>query len=195
MDSSDPERLHAGRFGESAPLLAAHLGAGTRAKRWPIGAWRLLLERFLDDGWRIVIVGGPDDIELGGLVAAHPELLDLTGRLAVTQTAALLERADLFIGADSAPAHLAACAGVPSVVLFSGTNDARQWRPWSRLSLVLASKVRCRPCHRKVCPLANHPCMTGLRPEAVHGAAIRWWSRLNRGELPRVHRQIERAHP
>ena len=29
----------------------------------------------------------------------------------MTETAALLERADLFIGSDSGPAHLAACAG------------------------------------------------------------------------------------
>jgi heptosyltransferase-2 len=180
----DPEQLHAGRFGDLAPLLAVHLGAGTVAKRWPISAWRELMKRFLSEGWRVVVVGGPDDLELATDLPRDRDLLDLTGKLAVTQTAALLERADLFIGADSAPAHLAACARTPSVVLFSGTNEARQWRPWSRRSLVLRERVRCRPCHRKTCPLAGHPCMSGIAPLRVHQVAKRWWARLHGSESP-----------
>ena len=114
-----------------------HLGAGTRAKRWPIAHWDDLIGRFLRDGWRVVVVGGSDDAGLAARLAPHEAMRDWTGRLAVTETTALLERADLFLGADSGPAHLAACAGVPSVVLFSGTNRVGQWRPWSRRSLVL----------------------------------------------------------
>ncbi|CAN5916156.1 N/A [soil metagenome] len=180
----EAEHLHAGRFGAMAPLLAVHLGAGTAAKRWPKPHWDDLLGRFLQDGWRVVIVGGPDDADRAEGISSHENLRDWTGRLAVTETTALLERADLFIGADSGPAHLAACAGVPSVILFSGTNRARQWRPWSRRSLVLKHRVACRPCHHKTCPLANHPCMTGLDPDRVYQAARRWWARLHRAESP-----------
>ena len=176
--------LHAGRFGASAPLLAVHLGAGTAAKRWPPPAWKELLGRFLADGWRIVVVGGPDDAGAASGLEPHANLRDWTGTLSVPRTAAFLERADLFIGADSGPSHLAACAGVPSVILFSGTNRAAQWRPWSRRSLVLKHDVPCRPCHHKVCPLADHPCMTGLTPDRVYRAARRWWARLHREESP-----------
>jgi len=63
---------------------------------------------------------------------------------------------------------------VPSVVLFSGTNLRRQWRQWSRRTLVLHSRVRCRPCHLKTCPIASHPCMRGIGPARVHAAARRW---------------------
>ncbi len=180
----DPESLHAGRFGVETPLLVAHLGAGTAAKRWPIRHWRTLIGRFLDRGWRVVAIGGADDVGLAAGIGPHPDFRDWTGRLAVPETTALLERADLFLGADSGPAHLAACAGVPSVVLFSGTNLPRQWRPWSRRSLVLKRRVGCRPCHRKVCPLADHPCLAGLTPDRVERAARRWWSRLHRDESP-----------
>jgi ADP-heptose:LPS heptosyltransferase len=160
---------------DAAPLLAAHLGAGTLAKQWPTQHWADLIGRFLADGWRVIVIGGPEDLELGRVLSAHEHLRDWTARLRVSETAALLERADLFIGADSGPAHLAACAGLPSVVLFSGTNQVRQWRPWSRRSLVLRHRVPCQPCHQKVCPLANHPCMTGLNPDRVYHAARRWW--------------------
>lgn len=181
---ADADSLHAGRFGDEAPLLAVHLGAGTAAKRWPARHWHNLIGRFLNEGWRIAIVGGPDDAQWSQNLPEHPALRDWTGRLALTETAALLERADLFIGADSGPAHLAACAGIASVVLFSGTNISRQWRPWSRRSLVLKAKVPCRPCHNKTCPLIDHPCMTRIHPDRVHRAARRWWSRLHQAQSP-----------
>jgi heptosyltransferase-2 len=181
---TDIEGLHAGGFVGSPPLLAVHLGAGTAAKRWPMHHWNALLDEFLEEGWRVVVVGSADDAELSRQVKPHPGLRDWTGRLALTETAALLERADLFIGADSGPAHLAACAGTPSVVLFSGTNRSGQWRPWSRKSLVLKARVPCRPCHCKVCPLADHPCMSHIEPARVSRAARRWWARLHPSQSP-----------
>lgn len=182
----DGELLHAGRFGDDAPLLAVHLGAGTPAKRWPLEHWRTLIEKFVQSGWRIVVVGGPHEASVRLGLPPHPNLRDWTAQTSVTQTTALLERADLFIGADSGPAHLAACAAVPSVVLFSGTNQAAQWRPWSRASLVLRERVPCQPCHRKVCPLADHPCLSAITPQRVFETALRWWSRFDGFQGPRT---------
>ncbi len=180
----DAESLHAGRFGAAAPLLVVHLGAGTSAKRWPLTHWRNLIQKFLKDGWRVVVVGGPHEASVRLGLPPNPGLRDWTSQLSVAQTTALLERADLFIGADSGPAHLAACASVPSVVLFSGTNRVAQWRPWSRRSLVLKQRVSCQPCHRKICPLADHPCLNAISPVRVYRAAGRWWSRLHHFESP-----------
>jgi ADP-heptose:LPS heptosyltransferase len=186
LSFDEPDWLHAGRFGEEAPLLAVHIGAGTSAKRWPLQHWRELVGRFLIDGWRVILIGGQDDVRAGAELGRHERLRDWTGQLSVTESAALLERADFFIGSDSGPAHIAASAGIPSVVLFSGTNRPRQWRPWSRRTLILRNKVACRPCHQKVCPLADHPCMAGITPDRVHRAAKRWWARLHREESPHV---------
>jgi ADP-heptose:LPS heptosyltransferase len=182
--TDDPDWLHADRFSTLPPLLAVHLGAGNAAKRWPKHSWKVLIRRFLDSGWRVVVVGGIEDLPLSMGLEPHDQLRDWTGTLTVTQTTALLERADLFIGADSGPAHLAASAGTLSVVLFSGTNQPRQWRAWSRHSLVLRHRVPCQPCHQKVCPLADHPCMLGLSVDRVYRGAMRWWSRTHHSESP-----------
>ena len=132
----------------------------------------------------MVVVGGPEDPPAAEVLARHERLRDWTGRLTVTQTTALLERADLFIGADSGPAHLAASAGTLSVILFSGTNQPQQWRPWSRHSMILRQRVPCQPCHNKVCPLADHPCMATLEPDRVFRAARRCWARFHQSESP-----------
>ena len=50
----------------------------------------------------------------------------------------LLSGAQLFIGNDSGPAHIAAAFGVPVVVLF-GSSDPVTWAPWRTESQVLTA--------------------------------------------------------
>jgi ADP-heptose:LPS heptosyltransferase len=152
-------------------LFVFHIGAGTAAKRWPASHWQELLGRVIVEcGASVILLGGRSerpiaDEVLGG--HAWPGVENWTGRITVPEMAALIQRADLFVGADSGPAHLASAVGTPAVVLFSGTNRPRQWRPWGRRVAVAKHPVVCSPCHLTKCPLAGHPCMTGLRPEAV----------------------------
>ena len=94
-------------------------------------------------------------------------MIDWTGNFEVLELAALLEAADLFVGADSGPAHLAAWARTRSVVLFSGTNQVKQWRPPSETLTVLQHPTECSPCHLKRCVFPDHPCMTALTPDRV----------------------------
>src|SRR5439155_9724592 len=99
------------------------------ARRWPLERWsavgRALSKR---GGAQLVIVGTASD---GGseLSQQLPGALNLTGRTALAQLAAVLEQCELFIGADSGVMHVAAAAGVPLVALFGSTN-AKAWGPW-----------------------------------------------------------------
>jgi lipopolysaccharide heptosyltransferase II len=158
------------------PPIVLHVGAGTEAKQWPAEHWRQLAWYLVVElGRQVVLVGGPDDRIIARRIAgpdAWPGLADWTGRLSVVELAALLERAELLVGGDSGPAHLAAAVGTPVVVLFSGTNRPQQWRPNGERVIVLREPVECSPCHRGRCGRAGHPCMRGLRPETVL-AAIR----------------------
>ncbi len=70
-----------GGFDAEPPLLVAHIGAGTAAKRWPLRHWRTLLSWLLEDGWRVVIVGGAEDVGLASVLEPHPNLRDWTGAL------------------------------------------------------------------------------------------------------------------
>ncbi len=151
--------------------IVFHIGAGTRAKRWPVAHWRELLGRIITEhGAKVVLVGGSEDRQLADEILGGrpwPGVADHTGKLRLVELASLLQRASLFVGADSGPAHLAAAVDTPTLVLFSGTNHQRQWQPHGRRVTVIRRPVACSPCHREKCPLAGHPCMTGIDPSRV----------------------------
>jgi ADP-heptose:LPS heptosyltransferase len=168
------------------PLVVLHLGAGTPAKTWPVEHWQELLGRIIvAHGAQVILVGSREDRIIAGRVlagqsapsAAHEArptewagVADWTGRLSIVELAALLRWADVFVGADSGPAHLAAAVGAPAVVLMSGTNSTRQWQPCGEQVSVLRREVGCSPCHRERCPRPGHPCMRLLLPWQVAAA-------------------------
>ena len=55
--------------------------------------------------------------------------LGVLPRLELGPFAALLARADLLLGNDSAPAHIATAVGTPVVVIFLSDEDPRRWGP------------------------------------------------------------------
>jgi heptosyltransferase-2 len=159
------------------PLIVVHVAAGTPAKNWPVASWQRLIGRLTRHHQAIVVlVGAAGDTPRARQVKSglsRQRVHDWVGQLSLCELVALLEQADLFIGADSGPAHLAAAAGTSTLVLFSGTNRIEQWRPRGTKVVVLSRAVTCAPCARKRCPLADHPCMTGISVEAVSRAAAR----------------------
>jgi heptosyltransferase-2 len=159
---------------ESCSRIVLHVGAGTSAKRWPAEHWRQLVSRLAAEGYgNVALIGTSSDKQtsqaiLGASTPSH--VADWTGRFNVEELAAVLQQADIFVGADSGPAHLAAAVDTPVVALFSGTNSVRQWQPWGEEVRTLQASVACSPCHLKSCPLAGHPCMRGIQPDCVFQA-------------------------
>jgi len=155
----------------NSPRIVLHVGAGTAAKRWPAEHWRELIGRLVfHEQAQVVLVGGRQDRRIAQEILADDRpagVIDCTGMLNISELAVVLGSAELFVGADSGPAHLAAAVGRPVVVLFSGTNNPRQWRPCGEQVTVIRRRVECSPCHARRCPLPNHPCMRGLTPNSV----------------------------
>ncbi|MEK6237633.1 MAG: glycosyltransferase family 9 protein, partial [Planctomycetales bacterium] len=169
------ERL-AQALASGRPLVAAHVGAGIPARRWPIKHWRETLRTIIDETDALIVTPGVASERgvLDRVARGLPSdrVLNWAGECDVCELAALLERADAFVGADSGPAHLASAVGTPSVVLFSGTNRPEQWRPRGADVRVLREPVSCSPCHCSACPLDEHLCMTRLQPSRVLDALL-----------------------
>ncbi len=176
-----------------SPRVVLHLGAGTAAKRWPVERWRALIEHLAtSDRCTLIVVGTRDEKPLASVVTTNHgtgRLVDWTGELSVIELAGLLEQADLFVGADSGPAHLAAAMRTPTVVLFSGTNRVQQWQPVGKHVRVVRHDVACGPCHRTECAWFDHPCMRGISPhevvEAIEDVLIEYRVATERDSCPK----------
>lgn len=151
--------------------IVLHIGAGTSAKRWPAEHWRRLVACLsAERNNHVALVGTSSDTQTARAIlgaSAPANVADWTGRFSVDEVAAVLREADLFVGADSGPAHLAAAVGTAVIVLFSGTNSVEQWQPRGRNVRTLRANVPCSPCHLKACPVAGHRCMRGILPDHV----------------------------
>jgi heptosyltransferase-3 len=116
------------------PFVVVNTGGKALEKDWGEANWRALLEilgaSFPERG--LVFVGAHEDSRRAGLLAdawEAGEVVDLCGRLNPRESAAALARAELFIGHDSGPLHLADAVGTPCIGLFGSYNRPRMWHP------------------------------------------------------------------
>ena len=91
------------------------------------------------------------------------------GELSLGELAALCQRAVLFVGNDSGPAHLAAAAGTRCVVLY-GPQEAALFGVRSNRAVALQGRSFCTPCWQKVCPFDRVRCMEEITVDAVRNA-------------------------
>ena len=79
--------------------------------------------------------------------------------------AALLSKAMIFITVDSAPMHMAAALGTPTISLF-GPTDPRRTGPWQGKGIVLDHGCKKGHCLSRKC--SNKPvCMGNIKVEHV----------------------------
>lgn len=154
--------------------IAFHIGAGADAKRWPEPHWKRLAERVSREmDAQILWIGDRDADDRARIILS---LLDAKDRgrstvichlLGLDEVNTLLKRCDLLVTHDSGPAHIAAAAQVPTLVLFSGANRVEEWRPLSQRAMILNHGVPCAPCGLKTCDQPSHFCMEGIDPDRV----------------------------
>jgi len=101
----------------AAPILAAHPGAGGRAKRWDIAGFVQVAHWWRSRGGSVVAIAGPAEAGEPPALGA-PEVRDWP----LVDLAALLARAALYLGNDSGVSHLAGAVGAAGVVLFGPTE-------------------------------------------------------------------------
>lgn len=174
-------------------LVVVHPVSRWLFKGWTVEGTATLIRRLAEGrGARVALTSGPAPREMERARAVHRAsgevAIDLAGRLGLRQLAVLLERADLFVGVDSAPMHMAAAVGTPVVALFGPSRDVN-WAPWGDGHRVLAVPLPCRPCGQDGCGGTKRSlCLELLDPgavlAAVEAALAEVWPRpLGRGLL------------
>jgi heptosyltransferase-2 len=165
-------------LGASRPLLAVAPGAAHATKQWPIDHWRALVDRTVEAGMDVVVVGGAADTPIAEQVAAGRagRSVSAAGTFGLQATGALLRRAKALVSGDTGVMHMATGVGTPVVALFGPTVEAFGFFPYTRRAEVLQLDLACRPCSSKggpVCPLGHHHCLVRIAPEDVYAAVRR----------------------
>lgn len=167
--------LHSG-----SKLIALHPGANVRHKQWTTMRYsELINEMNKHSNFVYVLLGGKKEIEdvkliLNSSQKKKTDILDLSGKLNLSQTATAIHSADLLIGPDSGLIHLATALGTPSVALF-GPSDHLKWGSCESYSTIVRHALPCSPCfifgYSKPCKTIA--CMQNIQSEEVANAAIK----------------------
>jgi len=170
------ERRRAAQLQQEAGLTPQHYAvllpgsqAGGAIQRWGASRYARLAELLHADGLeKIVLVGGPDEVEeCENILAAcgRPDwLVNLRGRTQIKDIVPLCEDARYVVGNDTGTAHIAACTARPMVVVFGPTNPMRS-KPVGDNVVALQADIDCANCFRKGCD--HHTCMVRITPEQV----------------------------
>ena len=135
-------------------FVLIHPGSRWYFKCWPPDRMASLCDAIVAGGMPVALVSGPDRLEKWLLNEVTRRLKQplptFPGILSLKELAALIARARLFVGMDSAPMHMAAAMGTPTVALFGPSGDI-EWGPWQVPHRIVTSKHPCRPCGRDGC--------------------------------------------
>lgn len=124
------------------PLVIIHPGGGAGSifedprKRWPVERFVLLINHLVrQHNARILLVGSSYDQELAAAIAGMSSLhcANWTGQMTLGALGALGEMANLYVGNDTGPTHIAAAVGCPTLAIF-GPSDPAVSGPYSPIT-------------------------------------------------------------
>ena len=151
------------------PRRRSQLGKEAYLKYWPAESYKALIHEILDKYKATVIILG--DLSDKDLFPCHCEperrslaqaalptgrqaiscIIDLRGQTTLGQSAALINKADLFIGNDGGLLHMAVGLNKKTVSFF-GPVDPKVYGPYppdEDRHIVLRKALECSPCYRR----------------------------------------------
>jgi ADP-heptose:LPS heptosyltransferase/SAM-dependent methyltransferase len=137
-----------------------HTRAGWFEKSLPPALAQSIVGELAAAGLTPVVIGGP------GETVEHASAINLAGKLSMAESAAAIAGAELFVGPDSGPLHIASAFGTRSLALFGGSH-LRIAPPRAHGSCSVQAASCCPvPCGVTPCP-ERHCGAAGLASDAV----------------------------
>ena len=154
------------------PLVAFHYGTTWETKLWSVDAWIELARRLWETRKAAPLLTWGDEHELEAVrkIAAACPAATIWPRGSLEELMALLTLADLVVGGDTGPIHIAAALGTPTVSLYRATDHQRNG-PRGEKHACFQSTMECSPCLLKTCPQderCRQTIQVGQLLEAIH---------------------------
>ena len=149
--------------------LALGIGSKMNSKKWPLENYIFVVESLIKkfDIYPIIF-GGEEDRDLGqkaieewgrGVVSA--------GELRVRESLGVMSFCEFYLGNDTGTMHLAACAGIKCISLFSARDFPGAWYPYGKGHIQFRKTVPCEGCMLTDCRIEDLKCLRSISKEEV----------------------------
>ena len=159
---------------EGREYIVIHPFSVWEYRSWPLAEFQslanLLLREHAHDVVFICSTGESGMLKPLRVTFAETERVQFFPSSDILDTAAMIQGAELFIGNDSGPLHLAALLGVPVVGLF-GPAPPERTAPFASRGVFMYRQVACSPCTQTTCTMPGNSCMKRIAFQEVFGVA------------------------
>jgi ADP-heptose:LPS heptosyltransferase len=139
--------------------VVMHTGAGLPYKIWPKEHFLEIVQKTLKEfHLDIFLLGGKGEKEIGDYITGaikDERVKNMAGRLSLRESYFVITRAKAFLGNDSALAHFAGAADIPTIDLMNAVVSENRWRPLGKKSVVISRSEAGHRCGYDHCP---YPC-------------------------------------
>lgn len=145
-------------------------GGNWDPKRWPVESWAATADQLIRQlHAKVIITGDKKDISLAGRIQSlmKEKPIIAAGVLNIKEFAALCQRFDVFISADTGPLHIANAVGTKNIIaLFGPTHpDITGPVPAERVTIIQKKADCLIPCYVVDC--ADNRCMKLITSDDV----------------------------
>jgi lipopolysaccharide heptosyltransferase I len=150
-------------------LAVIHPGTSIfgKYKRWPPENYAHLADALTKEfNYSVIFTWGASEYNLVKKIASFMRYRATIAceTSSVKQLISLLQRAQLFVGGDTGPTHMASCLGIPTIAIF-GPKDPVVYAPYDSNAFIVRKDIPCSPCEKRKC---DHViCIHSVVPEDV----------------------------
>ncbi len=155
------------------------LGLSGGSTNWPYGYWIELGMRLSVAGWKLILLGGKDIADLGGVIASRvPNSENRIGQLSWRKTAEVLCNCEGYIGNDTGLSHFASLILEKCLIILGGGTFRRFFRwPGAKNQYLIFHGLDCFDCAWE-CKFQDRFCLSLVQPRNVE----KYFSEVMNGE-------------
>jgi ADP-heptose:LPS heptosyltransferase len=153
-------------------IISTGSSVNWKSKQWGLKKYEYLIELLINDNIQIVLIGSNLEVEDSNVLAKKfPEIINYVNKTNLTSLKSVLKNADVYLGNDSGPSHIAAALGVNTVTIF-GPTDIKHCVKFADYSgthkcIKPNKNIICHPCYKGICP-TKLECMQSIDVSYVY---------------------------
>ncbi len=122
------------------------------------------------NGFDVIVLGSNKDEQVNKLNIKDltGRVVDLTGKTTLRQSAAIMKKCSLAVGAETGLAHIACAIGIPNLILLGGGHFGR-FMPYSRFTSVVSLPLECFGCNWQ-CKYGTTTCIKDIDHKVISKA-------------------------